>query len=81
VHKAARPRPASTDREKVRDAISKINLTDHILTQDAIRFDDAGENVNASPALLQVQGGKPVVVGPARFVEAKPVFPVPKWKG
>ena len=25
--------------------------------------------------------GKPVVVGPARFAEAKPVFPVPKWHG
>ena len=49
--------------------------------EDAIRFDDAGENVNATPALLQVQGGKPVVVGPARFAEAKPVFPVPKWRG
>ena len=36
---------------------------------------------NASPALLQVQNGKPVVVGPARFAEAKPVFPVPKWHG
>ena len=43
--------------------------------------DEAGEGVNATPALLQVQGGKPVVVGPARFQEAKPVFPVPKWKG
>ena len=81
VLKDALERAGSTDREKVRDAISKTNLTDHILTQDAIRFDDAGENVNASPALLQVQGGKPVVVGPARFVEAKPIFPVPKWKG
>ena len=45
------------------------------LFSDAIRFDEAGENVNATPALLQVQGGKPLVVGPARFVEAKPVFP------
>ena len=71
----------STDRDKVRDAIAKTNLTDHILTQDAIRFDDAGEDINATPALLQVQNGKPVVVGPARFAEAKPVFPVPKWKG
>ena len=81
VLKDALERAASTDREKVREAIAKTNLADHILTQDAIRFDDAGENVNATPALLQVQGGKPVVVGPARFVEAKPVFPVPKWKG
>ena len=81
VLKDALERAASTDREKVRDAIAKTNLTDHILTQDAIHFDETGEGVNATPALLQVQGGKPVVVGPARFQEAKPVFPVPKWKG
>src|SRR6202158_3568012 len=81
VVKDALERAGSTDRDKLREAIAKTNLADHILTQDAIRFDDAGENVNATPALLQVQGGKAVVVGPARFVEAKPVFPVPKWKG
>ena len=81
VLKDALERAASTDREKVRDAIAKTNLTDHILTQDAIRFDDTGENPNAMPALLQVQNGRPTVVGPARYAEAKPVFPVPKWKG
>jgi branched-chain amino acid transport system substrate-binding protein len=81
VLKDALERAASTDREKVRDAIAKTNLADHILTQDAIHFDETGEGVNATPALLQVQGGRPVVVGPARFQEAKPVFPVPKWKG
>jgi branched-chain amino acid transport system substrate-binding protein len=81
VLKDALERAASTDRDKVRDALARTHLADHILTQDAIRFDDAGENVNASPALIQVQNGRPVVVGPARFAEAKPVFPVPKWKG
>src|SRR5438034_2518456 len=81
VVKDALERAASTDRDKVRDALAKTALTDHILPQDAIKFDDTGENVNATPALLQVQGGKPVVVGPARFAEAKPVFPVPKWHG
>jgi branched-chain amino acid transport system substrate-binding protein len=81
VLKDALERAASADRDKVRDALAKTNLTDHILTQDAIRFDDAGENVNASPALIQVQGGRPVVVGPARYAEAKPVFPVARWKG
>ena len=81
VLKDALERAASIDRDKVRDAIAKTNLTDHILTQDAIRFDDTGENPNAMPALLQVQSGKPTVVGPARYAEAKPVFPVPKWKG
>ena len=81
VVKDALERAGSGDREKLRDALAKTNLTDHILPQDAIKFDDAGEDANASPALLQVQGGKPVVVGPARFAEAKPVFPVPKWHG
>jgi branched-chain amino acid transport system substrate-binding protein len=81
VLKDALERAASADRDKVRDALARTNLTDHILTQDAIRFDDAGEDVNATPALIQVQGGKPLVVGPARYAEAKPIFPVARWKG
>jgi branched-chain amino acid transport system substrate-binding protein len=81
VIKDALERAGSADRDKLRDALAKTNLADHILPQDAIKFDDTGENVNATPALLQVQNGKPVVVGPARFAEAKPVFPVPKWHG
>ena len=81
VLRDALERAASGDRDKLRDAIARTNLADHILPQDAIKFDDTGENANASPALLQVQNGKPVVVGPARFAEGKPVFPVPKWHG
>jgi branched-chain amino acid transport system substrate-binding protein len=81
VLRDALERARSTDRDTLRDALAKTSLADHILPQDAIKFDETGENVNATPALLQVQGGKPVVVGPARFAEAKPVFPVPKWRG
>ena len=81
VLKAALERAGSADRDKLRDALARTNLADHILPQDAIKFDDTGENVNATPALLQVQNGKPVVVGPARFAEATPVFPVPRWHG
>jgi branched-chain amino acid transport system substrate-binding protein len=81
VVKDALERASSADRDRLRDALAKTNLADHILPQDAIKFDDTGENANASPALLQVQNGRPVVVGPARFAEAKPVFPVPKWHG
>jgi branched-chain amino acid transport system substrate-binding protein len=79
VVKDALERAGSVDREKLRDALAKTDLADHILPQDAIKFDAAGENANAGPALLQVQNGKPLVVGPARFAEAKPVFPVAKW--
>ena len=81
VVKDALERAGSADRDTLRNALAKTNLSDHILPQDAIKFDDTGENVNASPALLQVQHGKPTVVGPARFAEGKPVFPVPKWRG
>ena len=81
VLKDALERAGSADRDKLRDALAKTNLSDHILPQDAIKFDESGENANASPALLQVQNGKPVVVGPAKYAEGKPVFPVPKWHG
>jgi branched-chain amino acid transport system substrate-binding protein len=81
VLRDALERAGSMDRDKLRDAIAKGNLTDQILTQESIRFDEAGEDIYATPALIQVQNGKPVVVGPARYAEAKPVFPVPKWKG
>lgn len=81
VLKDALERAGSADRDTLRDALAKTDLTDHILPQDGIKFDDTGENVNATPALLQVQKGKPVVVGPARFAEARPVFPVPRWRG
>ena len=47
VVKDALERAGSADRDKVRDALAKTNLTDHILPQDAIKFDDTGENVNA----------------------------------
>ena len=60
---------------------AKTNLTDHILTQDAIRFDDAGENVNAIPALLQVQNGKPVVVGPRALRGGQAGVPGPQVEG
>jgi branched-chain amino acid transport system substrate-binding protein len=79
VLRDALERAGSPDRARVREALAKTNLTDHILPQGPIQFDRTGENANAQPALLQNQGGKTVVVGPAQFAEAKAVFPVPRW--
>jgi branched-chain amino acid transport system substrate-binding protein len=81
VLRDALERARSTERDALREAIAKTNLADHILPQDAIRFDESGENANATPALLQVQQGRPLAVGPARFAEAKSIFPVPRWRG
>jgi branched-chain amino acid transport system substrate-binding protein len=79
VLRDALERAGSPDRARVRDALAKTSLADHILPQGPIQFDKTGENVNAQPALLQNQSGKTVVVGPAAFAEAKAVFPVPRW--
>jgi len=41
-------------------------------------FNEAGDNVDASTALIQILGGKAQVVMPSYAVEAKYVFPMPK---
>jgi branched-chain amino acid transport system substrate-binding protein len=79
VVRDALERAGSPDRAKVREALAQTSLADHILPQGPIQFDKTGENVNAQPALLQNQGGRTAVVGPAAFAEAKAVFPVPRW--
>jgi branched-chain amino acid transport system substrate-binding protein len=79
VLRDALERAGSADRAKVREALTKTNLADHILPQGPIQFDRTGENSGAQSALLQNQGGRTVVVGPSQFAEAKAVFPVPRW--
>jgi branched-chain amino acid transport system substrate-binding protein len=79
VVKDALERAGSADRGKLREALARTNLADHILPQGPIQFDKTGENVNAQSVLLQNQGGRTVVVGPAPFVEAKAQFPVSRW--
>ena len=79
VLRDALERAGSADRAKVREALAKTNLADHILPQGPIRFEKTGENAGAQPVLLQNQNARTVVVGPTEFAEAKPVFPVPRW--
>jgi branched-chain amino acid transport system substrate-binding protein len=79
VVRDALERAGSGDRAKLREALARTNLADHILPQGPIVFDKTGENANAQSALLQNQGGRTVVVGPAPFAEAKAQFPVPRW--
>lgn len=69
-------RASSTDKVKVRDALAQTNFTNHILPQDAIKFNDKGENVNAQAVLVQVQNGRQVVVYPEKYAQAKLIFPL-----
>ena len=59
----------------VRDAIAKTKL-DSLIAQDGpITFDEAGENENAAPILMQVQSGTVKQVFPEKYAEAEPVYP------
>jgi branched-chain amino acid transport system substrate-binding protein len=70
-------RAKSTDREAVREALSKTNLAEHILPQGPIVFGPDGQNKNAQAAMMQILGGKIVTVWPETYAEGKYIFPEP----
>ncbi|HEX4763962.1 MAG TPA: amino acid ABC transporter substrate-binding protein [Usitatibacter sp.] len=69
-------RAGSLDKEKVRDALAKTNITTFY---GPIKFDSTGKNVAKSMVLYQVQGGDYKVVAPTKWAEAKIVYPAPDW--
>jgi branched-chain amino acid transport system substrate-binding protein len=56
------------DPQKVRDAIA---ATDIMTAYGPIRFNEKGQNIAKSMSVVQIQGGKPVVVYPTEAAEAK----------
>ncbi|MBI3122120.1 MAG: ABC transporter substrate-binding protein, partial [candidate division NC10 bacterium] len=72
-------RAASTDPAKLREAIAKTNLKQHIAPGDAIVFNEQGQNVNATVTMQQVQKGQIRVVLPKAYADADPIFPIPGW--
>ncbi|KKM10121.1 hypothetical protein SY88_15920 [Clostridiales bacterium PH28_bin88] len=73
-------RAASTDKDKIREALAQTNMADHILPHKEVKFNEAGENINAAGVITQIQNGKHVVVFPEEYAEAKLIFPFPKIK-
>lgn len=70
-------RAASTDRDRIREALAKTKLTDIIVPGDSIEFDDTGQNKNAQPLLLQILRGVVTPVAPQKYAAGRPVFPIP----
>lgn len=64
-------RAGTTDHEKLRNALAETNMTDHLLPQGAIIFDEAGENINSAGVLIQIQNGKQVIVFPKEYAEGE----------
>jgi branched-chain amino acid transport system substrate-binding protein len=72
-------RAGSADPQKLRDAIAKTNLKQHIAPGEAIVFNEHGQNANATVTMQQVQQGKIRVVLPKAYADAEPIFPIPGW--
>ena len=68
-------RAGSTDRAKIQKALSETNLTEHILPQDTIVFDESGQNANAQAVLNQIINGETKVIYPDEYKNADPVLP------
>ena len=58
---------------------SAIAKTDLMTFYGPIRFDATGKNVAKSVVLYQVQNGKYRVVAPAKWANAKAIYPAPAW--
>ncbi|GAA0943212.1 ABC transporter substrate-binding protein [Pseudonocardia zijingensis] len=65
----------AADPTAVRDAIASGEVDTLLASGGPIAFDDTGENRNAIPILMQVQGGAVRQVHPDSFAEAAPLYP------
>lgn len=68
-------RAGSTDRADIQKALTETNMTEHILPQEAIVFDEKGQNENAQAVLNQIFDGVSKVVYPDAYKNEEPVYP------
>lgn len=74
-------RAGTTDPDKFVEAARKTNITNHIVAAGPIRFDENGENLGASSALVQIRDGLAKVIYPKEMAEVQAVYPIPKlWE-
>ncbi|HEV8677048.1 MAG TPA: ABC transporter substrate-binding protein [Methylomirabilota bacterium] len=72
-------RAKSTDPDTIVQAIKATSFANPLMVAAGpIRFNEVGDNPNASTAVIQILGAKPLVVYPRESAQAKLVFPVPK---
>ena len=69
-------RTGSLDREKVRDAILKLDFNTIF---GAFRVDGDGLQIAHKMVMFQWQDGKKVIVWPEELAPGKPRFPMPPW--
>jgi branched-chain amino acid transport system substrate-binding protein len=72
-------RAKSTEPDAIVEAMKKTSFTGGLMVSTGpVVFNEIGDNPNASTAMIQILGQKPVVVWPKDAAEQKLVFPRPK---
>jgi branched-chain amino acid transport system substrate-binding protein len=73
-------RAGSSDPAAVRAALAETNIPEHFLAYPGpITFNAEGENTNAQPTLMQVQGGLVLQVAPSDIGQTEPIYPGTSW--
>jgi branched-chain amino acid transport system substrate-binding protein len=74
-------RARTTDPDVFVEVARKTNIREHVLSGGPIQFDERGDNVGASTAMVQIRDGRPRVVYPKPMAEFPVVYPIPKlWE-
>lgn len=73
VYQRAIEKAGSLDPQKVRDALAQ---TDIMTAYGPVRFNAKGQNIAKGMSVIQIQGGKPVVVFPIEGAKAKFIYPM-----
>jgi branched-chain amino acid transport system substrate-binding protein len=75
-------RAASTDRDKIRNALAATDISgedERIPTIFGCKFDEKGQNTLTEGILIQNSGGKRYTVYPTKYGSHKIIFPAPAW--
>jgi branched-chain amino acid transport system substrate-binding protein len=73
----------SSDREKIREAFTKLNYKNHMMaSEEPIHFGSDGQNAGAATYIQQMfpDSPDPLIVWPRKFSERNIVWPNPNWK-
>jgi branched-chain amino acid transport system substrate-binding protein len=65
------------EQEKIREALSKIELTDTIIGK--VKFDEGGRNIWGKIGVLQIQKGRDEIVYPHEAATSKLIYPNVPW--
>ncbi len=74
-------RARTTDPDTFVEVARKTNIKEHVISSGPIQFDERGDNIGASTAMVQIRDGRPRVVYPKLMAEIPVVYPIPKlWE-